>query len=96
MKDGSVSSGSDAGWVDQVVWQGQTCTYSLYASFTGGGIWQWNGTGWTKLTPDNPAGMVAAGANLYGNFAGNGIWQWNGSVWSQLTPENPASVAVGE
>ena len=68
---------------------------TLYGSFTGNGIWQWGGSGWTQLTPDNPESIVAAGSNLYGKFA-NGIWQWNGSAWTQLTPDNPALMAVGE
>jgi hypothetical protein len=68
---------------------------NLYWKF-GNGIWQWNGSGWTKLTPDKPASMAAAGSNLYGSFTGNGIWQWNGSGWTQLTPDNPAIMAVGE
>jgi hypothetical protein len=33
---------------------------NLYGTFTGNGIWQWNGTNWTQLTPDNPA-MMAVG-----------------------------------
>ena len=69
---------------------------ALYGSFTGNGIWQWNGSGWTQLTPDNPEEMVASGTNLYGDFGTNGLWQWNGSGWSLLTPDNPeAMVASG-
>jgi hypothetical protein len=66
---------------------------SLYAAFTNAGIWQWGGSGWTQLTPDNPESMVAAGTNLYGKF-GNGIWQWNGSGWTKLTPDRPASMVA--
>ncbi|MDD4091621.1 MAG: M12 family metallo-peptidase, partial [Smithellaceae bacterium] len=58
----------------------------LYGSFTGAGIWQWTGSGWTQLTPDNPESIVAAGTNLYGKFA-NGIWQWTGTGWTHLTPD---------
>jgi len=65
----------------------------LYGSFTGTGIWQWGGSGWTQLTPDNPESIVAAGTNLYGKFA-NGIWQWTGSGWTKLTPDRPASMVA--
>jgi hypothetical protein len=65
----------------------------LYGSFTGTGIWQWGGSAWTQLTPDNPESIVAAGANLYGKFA-NGIWQWTGSGWTHLTPDRPASMVA--
>jgi len=66
---------------------------SLYGHFTGAGIWQWTGSGWTQLTPDNPETIVAAGTNLYGKF-GNGIWQWNGSSWNKLTPDRPAAMVA--
>jgi hypothetical protein len=65
----------------------------LYASFANAGIWQWGGSAWTQLTPDNPESIVAAGANLYGKFA-NGIWQWTGSGWTKLTPDRPASMVA--
>jgi len=26
----------------------------LYGSFTGGGIWQWDGSSWSQVTPNNP------------------------------------------
>jgi hypothetical protein len=66
---------------------------TLYASFTNAGIWQWGGSSWAQLTPDNPETIVAAGTNLYGKF-GNGIWQWNGSSWTKLTPDRPASMVA--
>jgi hypothetical protein len=68
-------------------------TSLLYGSFTDAGIWQWGGSAWTRLTPDNPESIVAAGTNLYGKFA-NGIWQWTGSGWSLLTPDSPASMVA--
>ena len=55
---------------------------NLYGSFTGSGIWKWNGTTWTQVTPNNPdlmvtsssAGSVATGTNpvsvcVQGNYA---------------------------
>ena len=68
----------------------------LYASFTGSGIWEWNGNGWTLLTPDNPEAMVASGTDLYGDFGGSGLWQWNGSGWSLLTPDNPSLMIAAD
>ena len=61
---------------------------SLYGSFAGGGIWGWNGSSWSQVTPNNPDLMATAGANLYGAYP-NGIWKWNGSSWSQVTPNEP-------
>jgi hypothetical protein len=62
---------------------------NLYGDFTGQGIWQWSGTNWTQVTPNDAQLMVATNTTLYGSFAGNGIWQWNGNSWSQVTPNNP-------
>ncbi|KFZ45136.1 hypothetical protein DS62_12865 [Smithella sp. SC_K08D17] len=67
---------------------------SFYSSFTGAGIWQWNGSTWSQLTPSNPTSMVASGTTLYGTFGSNGIWEWNGSAWRQLTPSNPEAIVA--
>jgi probable HAF family extracellular repeat protein len=68
----------------------------LFGSFTGSGIWQWDGTNWTQVTPNNPQLMVTSGSNLYGDFTGQGIWQWNGTNWTQVTPNDPQlMVATG-
>ncbi|MGO9136796.1 MAG: hypothetical protein ACLQBC_03890 [Syntrophales bacterium] len=66
-----------------------TLSTLLYAEFAGAGIWEWNGTIWSQVTPYNPDFMSAAGSLLYGSFAGNGIWEWNGTTWSQVTSYNP-------
>ena len=42
---------------------------NLYGSFTGAGIWRWDGSFWTQTTPNNPQLMVTSGTNLYGSFA---------------------------
>jgi len=31
---------------------------NLYGSFVGGGIWKWDGSAWSQVTPNNPASMV--------------------------------------
>jgi hypothetical protein len=68
---------------------------ALYASFTNAGIWQWGSSGWTRLTPDRPAGMVASsGTSMYASFPDNGIWKWNGTGWTRLTPDNPVSMVA--
>ena len=67
---------------------------SLYGSFTGAGIWKWDGSSFTQTTPNNPLLMVISGSNLYGSFAGGGIWKWDGSTWSQVTPNNPQAMVI--
>jgi len=95
----SVNSNVETGGMTNLSIAEGSFTYSsaaqqpLYGSFTGTGIWQWGGSAWTQLTPDNPESIVAAGTNLYGKFA-NGIWQWTGSGWTHLTPDRPASMVA--
>ena len=67
----------------------------LYANFTGGGLWAWDGTSWSHLTTRvTRQAWQPQVLSLYGNFTGNGIWMYNGTSWSQLTPGNPASMAA--
>jgi len=67
---------------------------TLYGSFAGAGIWGYNGTNWTQVTPNTPTIMVSIGSNLYGSFTGAGIWGYNGTNWTQVTPNTPAMMAV--
>jgi hypothetical protein len=67
----------------------------LYATFTGAGLYKYDGSTWTQLSPYEPTAMTATGSLLYATF-GNGVWQYNGSTWTQLTPYSPeAMIAAG-
>ncbi len=66
----------------------------LYGTFTGAGVWQWDGTTWTQATPNNPDLIVTTSTTLYGSFAGGGIWKWDGSSWSQATSNNPQLMVI--
>jgi hypothetical protein len=63
----------------------------LYGKYDNG-IWQYNGSTWSQLTPYTPEAMVATGSLLYGDFGFTGIWMYNGSTWTQITPNDPASM----
>jgi hypothetical protein len=65
----------------------------LYADFGSNGIWLYNGSTWSQLTPYNPTTMTATGSLLYGKYS-NGIWLYNGSTWSQITPYNPIAMTA--
>jgi hypothetical protein len=67
---------------------------NLYASFSGAGIWKWDGSSWNQLTASNPTSMVASGTTLYGTFGRDGIWEWKGSGWNQLTASNPEAIVA--
>jgi hypothetical protein len=68
----------------------------LYGNFgAGAGIWKWNGTTWSQITPNAPTAIAASDTLLYGNFGeGAGIWEWNGTTWSQITPNAPTAMAA--
>jgi hypothetical protein len=92
------------GWMDLTSWEAtaNVClkgfigpNSSLYAGFAGNGVYLWDGTTWTQITPNAPTAMAVASSLLYGNFgAGAGIWKWDGSTWSQITPNAPTSMTV--
>ena len=65
----------------------------LYVDFGTDGIWQWNGSSWTKITPSNPEAMTAA-YSLYADFGTYGIRKWNGSTWTKITSSNPEAMAA--
>ncbi len=67
---------------------------SLYATFPGGGVHQYNGTTWSQVTPNSPETIVVSGSNLYGDFGLDGIWMYNGTTWSQTTPSDPQMMTV--
>jgi hypothetical protein len=67
---------------------------NLYGHFTGAGIWKWDGSTWSQVTPNAPTEMAASGSILYGNFSPGGIWKWDGSTWSQVTPNSPTAMAA--
>jgi hypothetical protein len=69
-------------------------TELLYASFSGFGLWKWDGSAWSLITSDKPQNMVASGATLYGDFGTLGLWKYDGGSWSQLTPDNPETMAA--
>ena len=71
-----------------------TTSSMLYATFTGAGIYQYNGTTWSRLSPGNPIMMVTSGSNLYASFTGNGIYMHNGTAWSQLTSGTPVMMVA--
>ena len=66
----------------------------LYASFTGSGIWKWNGMAWSRLNSSVATSMVASGTNLYANFTGYGLYKYNGTTWTRINTLLAASMAA--
>jgi hypothetical protein len=77
----------DMGWP-----MGENST--LYANFTGAGLYSWNGSSWTQLHSAIPESMAASGSSLYVNFTGYGLYKWSGTAWSQLHSAIPANMAA--
>jgi len=49
------------------------------------GLYLYDGSSWSKLTPSNPQHLAVYGNKLVGDFGGVGMWQFDGSSWSRLT-----------
>jgi hypothetical protein len=68
----------------------------IYGSFTGYGLYKWDGAAWTQLNSvESTGGMAVSGSTLYADFAGYGLYSWNGATWTLLTAVHPASMAAG-
>ena len=57
--------------------------------FTGDGLYEWNGTNWTRITTSHPATMIGSSTSLYAEFTGDGLYQWNGTSWILITTSHP-------
>jgi hypothetical protein len=78
--------------------------------FGGGGnadTWEWTGTGWLDVTPDDPAHSPPARDRpamaydaerrvtvLFGGVSGERLadtWEWDGVRWTEVTPADPSA-----
>jgi len=66
---------------------------TLYASFTGYGLYSWNGTTWTNINI-LPVSMTASSSTLYAAFTGYGLIQWDGSTWTVINATLPVSMVA--
>jgi hypothetical protein len=66
----------------------------LYVDFAGYGLYEYDGTAWSQLTPNHPASMTAAGSILYASFAGYGLYKYDSGTWTQITPNAPTSMTT--
>jgi hypothetical protein len=66
----------------------------LYATFTGFGLYSWNGTIWTKINTIIPTKMVPSGTNLYASFTGYGLYKWNGTAWTRINTSLPTNMVA--
>ncbi len=82
-KDYSVSSGSDAGWVDLV-------------TYTSGRPWQiLSGVNPESVLGANTDGLLTD-AELVGDFGALGLWHWNPGTWTCLSGVNPENVIAAD
>jgi len=66
---------------------------TLYAAFTGYGLYSWNGSTWTNINV-LPVSMTASSSTLYAAFTGYGLYSWNGSTWTQINGTIPTSMTA--
>ena len=67
---------------------------SLYANFTGYGLYKWDGSAWSQLNTIVATDMVASDSTLYVDFADYGLYSWNGTAWTQINAVHPASMTA--
>ena len=67
----------------------------LYADLASG-LWQWDGSAWSQLTPNDPLTMLASGSILFADFGTGDLRVWDGTgAWTQITPNNPTIMVAG-
>jgi len=72
---------------------------TLYANFTGAGLYSFDYDGnrtWTKINGVVASKMVNSGPNLYAAFTGYGLYSWNGTTWTKINGVIPASMQPGQ
>jgi hypothetical protein len=78
---------------DNVCLKGFTSKSSLYTTWSSG-LYQWNGTTWSKIHSTVPTNMAASGSALYATWS-SGLFQWNGSAWSRVHTSVPTNMVAG-
>lgn len=62
----------------------------LVASFTGTGVWEYDGAAWKRISPwTNAEQMVGIGQRLYVDFGSKGVYTYDGT-WLRTTRNNPS------
>jgi hypothetical protein len=83
-KDGSIDFGSDAGWLDQVVYTTTATTWQQLTTVNPEGTITANTDG------DTASEIIADFGSAWG------LWHWNGGSWSELTSSSPEYVVSGD
>jgi hypothetical protein len=66
------------------------------------GIWLYNSSAWTQLSPVNPESLLAADVDgdnvdeIVADLGASGVWLWMSGVWIGLSPANVQGLAVGD
>jgi hypothetical protein len=58
---------------------------SLVVDFGSGGIWEYDGSAWSRFATSDPEYMAIYDNKLVADFGGGGLWEFDGTSWSQLT-----------
>ena len=73
----NAGSGGMTGW-----------TGGLAVDFDGNGLWNYDGTTWSKKTSLDPEGISALGDGFAADFGINGVWYYDGTTWSKMKSWN--------
>ena len=63
----------------------------LSIDFGSGGIWEYDGSTWSRLTASNPEYLAIYDNKLVADFGSGGLWEFDGSSWAKLTSSDADS-----
>ncbi|MHC4687384.1 MAG: fibronectin type III domain-containing protein [Planctomycetota bacterium] len=63
----------------------------LAVDFGSDGLYQYDGSSWSRLTVSNPQHLAVYNNKLVADFGSDGLWQFDGFSWSKLTPSDADS-----
>jgi hypothetical protein len=73
-----------------------TLDHLLYTSFTGHGLYKYDGITGARLDSLVPTTMAASGSTLYAGYTGYGLYKYDGNTWTHLDSLVPKSMASGQ
>jgi hypothetical protein len=61
----------------------------LVANFPGHGLWRYDGTTWTLLTPNDTVQALIEVGDLYADYGTLGLWRYNDTTWERISFADP-------
>ncbi|MDD5007854.1 MAG: BACON domain-containing protein [Syntrophorhabdaceae bacterium] len=85
---------SVAGQTSSVIQMDVPYVITLYASFTGYGLYKYDGSSWTQINGNIPNIIATSGSTLYASFTSYGVYKWDGSTWTNINTTTSTLMAA--